>query len=128
MEPYTMPITIRRGDTKEIFIRVRTAVWNSTTDVWEPGPYKDLTGYTFLAQIRLLDDTLVATFTITMSDQSDLTNGIGAILLKITDETTLAISSTLTTGLWDLKFTEPDGDTFTYVEGAVTFKKGISHA
>lgn len=128
MDPYVMPITIRRGDTKEIFIRARTAVWNDTLNVWEPGPYKDLTGYTFLAQIRLTDDTLVATFTITVSDQSDLVNGRGSILLKISDEITLAISSTYTTASWDLKFTEPDGDTFTYVEGAVTLKKGISHA
>lgn len=134
MDPYTQPLTIRLGTTKEVFVRIRTAVWNSGTNAWEAGPYKNLTGHTFLAQVReLAADSLVVSFTTTMSDQSDLVDGIGGLLLKITDEATAALIGTVTLAdaskyAYDLKVTEPDGDAFPYMEGAITFKRGYSHA
>jgi hypothetical protein len=134
MDPWKNDTTIRLGYTKEIFLRIRTAVWNDITDEWEAGPYKDLTDHTFLAQIRELDgDALIETFTCAMGDQGDPVDGIGSLLMKITDEDTAALTGIVilndaTKYAYDLKVTEPDGDAFPYMEGNVTFKRGYSHA
>ena len=129
MDPHVQNITLRTFSTKEIFVRIRTSVWNDTLDIWEPGPYKDLTGFTFLAQIRVTaDDTLVTSFTCTPGDQGDPIDGIGSLLLKITDEVTATLTPGMAGLVWDLKVTEPDGDAFPYMEGTVTIKKGVSHA
>jgi hypothetical protein len=128
MQPAVKDITIRRGDTKELFFRVRTKVWNATTSAWEPGPYKDLTGYTVAAQVRTAKDatSILLTFAVTLGNQADLTNGRGAVLLKIPGTDTAAVPLATVTGVYDVQFTEPDGDPFTYLEGNVLFTEDVT--
>jgi hypothetical protein len=128
MQPATKDITIRRGDTKEIFFRVRTKVWNGTTLAWEPGGYKDLTGYTVAAQVRETKDAVgvLLTFAVTLGNQADLENGRGGVLLKIPGSETAAVPLATVTGVYDVQFTEPDGDPFTYLEGNVLFTEDVT--
>lgn len=128
MTPFQKDIKIRRGDTKEIFFRVRTKVFNELTLAWEAGPYKDLTGYTVSAQVRTTKDaaTPLLTFAVTLGNQADEAVGRGAVLLKITAAQTAAVPLSTTTGFYDVQFTEPDLDVFTYVEGAVLFSEDVT--
>jgi hypothetical protein len=129
MEPFKKDITIKRGDTKEIFFRVRTKVWNETTSVWEPGPYKDLTGFTVTSQVRTTKastDPPLLTFAVTLGNQADLVNGRGAVLLKLTPVQTASVATSIPTGVYDVQFTEPDTDAFTYLEGNVLFTEDVT--
>ena len=128
MEPAKKDITIRRGDTKEIFFRVRTKVWNATTSLWGPGPYKDLTGYTIASQVRQTKgaNTTLLDFDVTIGNQADVTNGRGAVLLKIPGSETATVPTNVATGVYDVQFTEPDGDPFTYLEGNVLFTEDVT--
>lgn len=130
MIPYVKDIKIRRGDTKEIFFRVRTKVWNETTSAFEPGPYKDLTGYTITSQIRQAKSsaTPLLTFVITVGNQADVTNGRGAVLMKISGTDTATVPLNITSGVYDVQFTEPDTDVFTYLEGSVAFDEDVTRA
>lgn len=128
MEPFKKDIKIRRGDTKEIFFRVRTKVWDNATSTYIPGPYKDLTGYTVTSQVRANSDAteVLATFAVTLGEQTDEVNGRGAVLLKLSAAQTAAIPTSQASGVYDVQFTEPDADVFTYLEGGVTFVKDVT--
>jgi hypothetical protein len=128
MTPWKKDIGIRRGDTKEIFFRVRTKVWDPGTSTYIPGPYKDLTGYTVTSQVRETkgSSSTLLTFTITLGDQSDLVDGRGAVFMKIDDADTQAVSTAISTGVYDVQFQEPDTDKFTYIEGNVTFDEDVT--
>ena len=123
MIAYVHNIVVKRGDTKEIFFRVRTQVWNDTLSIWQPGAYRDLTGWEVLAQIRSTEDsnTVVATFTATLADQVTTTGGV---YLKLSPATTAAL--TVENGVWDCQLTSPSGDVYTYVEGTYTLDKDVS--
>lgn len=128
MDALPKDIKIKFGDTKEVFFRVRDRVYDTGTNTWVTGSYRDLTGYTVLSQIRKTADDadpLVA-FTTSLGDQTDVELGRGAVLLKLTPAETAALDRTLTTGVWDVQFTDPGGDTYTYIEGAVTFSKDVT--
>lgn len=128
MIPTTLDITIRFGDYKEIFFRVRDRVFNSGTGQWETGNYRDLTGYTVLSQVRVLEDDAapILTFTSTLGNQADPVNGTGAVLLKLTGTQTAGVSRTTTKAKWDVQMTDLSGDPATYIAGDVTFVKDVS--
>jgi hypothetical protein len=128
MNPFKKDIGIRRGDTKEIFFKVRTKVWDSGTSAYVPGPYKDLTGYTITSQVREQKASVATllTFTVTLGNQADLVDGRGAVFLKIDSDDTQAVSTAITKGVWDVQFEEPDGDKFTYIEGDVVFDEDVT--
>jgi hypothetical protein len=128
MTPYQKNIGIRRGDTKEIFFRVRTKVWDEGTSTYVPGPYKDLTGYTITSQVRETKGSVATllTFTVTLGNQADLVDGRGAVFMKITDDDTQAVSTAISTAVYDVQFQEPDGDKFTYIEGNVAFDEDVT--
>lgn len=128
MEPYPKDIKIKRGDTKEIFFRVRTKVWDNATSAFVAGPYKDLTGYTITAQVRQTKaaSTVLATFSVTIGNQADVDAGRGAVLLKLTPIETAAIPTNITTGVYDVQFNEPDADAFTYLEGNILFTEDVT--
>lgn len=128
MIPTTLDITIRFGDYKEIFFRVRDRVFNSGTGEWEPGSYRNLTGYTILSQVRLTEDdpTPLLTFTSTLGNQAEPVNGTGSVLLKLTGTQTGGVSRTTTKAKWDVQMTDPAGDPATYIAGDVTFVKDVS--
>lgn len=132
MIPHVEDITIRFGDAKEIFFRVRERVWdpaaNGGAGGWVAGDYRDLTGWTVLSQIRQTteDATILLTFTPTLGDQSDLVNGRGAVLLKLTGVQTAGLARTLTSAVYDVQLTDAAGDPWTYIAGAVAFVKDTS--
>lgn len=129
MEPFVKNIKIRRGDTKEIFFRVRTKVWDAGLSEFVPGPYKDLTGYTIEAQVRASKDdvgTPLLEFAVTLGNQADEAQGRGAVLLKLTPAETASVPLNIPSGVYDVQFAEPDADAFTYLEGGVTFDKDVT--
>ena len=130
MTPFVKNINIRRGDTKEMFFRVRTKVWNAGTSTYDPGPYKDLTGYTITAQVRQTKSSVtpLLEFNITIGNQADEVDGRGAVLMKIPASQTASVPTSIPTGVYDVQFTEPDTDVFTYLEGAVTFDEDVTRA
>jgi hypothetical protein len=124
MRPAVHNIEIYRGDTFEIFFRVRTKVFNEIDQEWEPGPYKVLTGWTGLAQIRASADavSIDATLTVTLSNQ---TTTPGGVLCRLTPTETAALS--ITAGVWDVQLTDGT-DTFTYITGSVAVVKDVARA
>ncbi len=128
MEPFQKDIKIKRGDTKEIFFRVRTKVWNAVDLVFEPGPYKDLTGFTVTSQVRATKASAdpLLTFAVTLGNQADLTDGRGAVLLKLTAVQTASVPLATVAGVYDVQFSEPDADVFTYLEGNVLFTEDVT--
>jgi hypothetical protein len=127
MIPYSKNITIRFGDSKRLFFRIRERVWNAETEIWEPGAYRDLTGYTVLSQVRETTeaDTVLMTFTPTIGDQND-PDQLGSVWLDLTPEQTASVDRTLKKADWDVQLTTPAGDVDTYVAGKVAFTKDTS--
>jgi hypothetical protein len=123
--PWPKDITIKRGDTKEIYFRVRERVWDEVTSTYVAGAYRDLTGWSVLAQIRTDADAAdpVAEFDVNLGDQVATPGGV---LLKLTPAQTAAL--TISTGGYDVQLTDPGGDVYTYIEGSVTVKKDYSRA
>lgn len=128
MIPFQHDITIRFGDSKQIFFRVRERTWNGTA--WVAGPYRDLTGCTILSQVRATTEAAdpILEFTPTLGDQEDEVDGRGSVILYVADEVTRALERTLTAGVWDAQIEDAGGDVLTYIEGAVTFAKDVSRA
>lgn len=128
MDALAKDIKIKFGDTKEVFFRVRDYVLDIDSGTWIIGPYRDLTGYTITSQIRVTadDENPLVSFSVTLGDQTDAVLGRGAVLLKLTPAQTSALDRTLKTGVWDVQFTDSDGDAYTYIEGIVTFSKDVT--
>jgi len=125
MKPAKHDIEIRRGDTYELFFRVRTRVWNPTTEVWEAGAYRDLTGYEVTAQLRTAADaaTVEIEFTCVLTNQTTVPGGV---LVRATPAQTQALI--ITAGVYDVQL-DPDGtgdDKYTYLEGDVTITKDVT--
>ena len=129
MIPAPVNITIRRGDTKNIFFRVRERTWNPALNGgaggYEAGPYRDLTGWSVLSQIRESKDAAdpAATFAVTLSNQ---TTTPGGVTLKLTAAVTKDMVLPPTGGVWDVQLTDAAGDVHTYIEGSVAFEKDVS--
>lgn len=129
MTPWPKDITIRRGDTKELYFRVRSRVWNAALNGgaggYEAGPYRDLTGWTVLAQIRAskTSTTIEATFSVNLGNQATTPGGC---LLRLTPVQTAALS--ISSGGYDVQLTDTNGDVWTYIEGTVTITGDYSRA
>jgi hypothetical protein len=125
--PYPKDITIRRGDSKRIFCRIRERLWDPSANGglggYVPGDYRDLTGWVGKAQVRTTEDsaTVVAEFTVTLSDQ---TATPGGVTLYLAPATTAGI--TVDTAKWDFQFTDAASDVWTYAAGAVTIVKDVT--
>lgn len=122
-------LQIRFGDVFRLLLRVRQRTLAG--GVWVPGPYRDLTGWTILSQIRVNADseTVITTFTSTLGDQEDEELGRGSFTLSLSSETTAALralSPIPSNAVYDVQLTAPSGDAYTYVEGKVTFLKDVS--
>lgn len=131
MSPVKKDVTIRFGDSHQIFFRVRERVWSELEDKFVPGPYRDLTGWTVLAQIRATTDSEVVllTYTPTLGNQADEVLGRGSIWLDITPTQTnqvRAMNPQPTGGVYDVQLTTPAGEVYTYLEGKINFAKDVS--
>lgn len=124
MIPAVVDIEFTRGDSYSKFFRARDRVWDAGTSSYVPGPYKDLTGWTGLAQCRAtIDDASVLfLFTVTLGNQITTP---GSFFVTAAP----AITKDLTTfvGVWDLQWTTNTAEVYTYCGGKVTLKKDVSH-
>lgn len=120
--PATQDITIKRGDSWDLFFRVKGR--NGVGDL----VYLDLTGVTPSAMIRAnIDDVSpIVSITCTLANQGTLTGGV---LLRLEDTDTDGLAPT-TTAVWDceLKWPGATGDRKTVLAGQVTITKDVTHA
>lgn len=129
--PIVKNLFVRFGDSHQIFFRIRERQFNTSTNKWEPGPYRDLTGWTFSAQVRTDYDApaVLYSYTVQLGNQADLVNGRGSVLLTVTAATTKALRSIdplPKEAVYDVEATNTAGEVYTYVEGTITFKKDVS--
>lgn len=91
MIPANLDITIYRGDDYSLIFRLRDSV---------TGAYTNLTGYAANAQIRAeaLSDTVLATFTSTVLDQTATPGGV-----RLTLAPTVTAGLPLSGGVWDVE-------------------------
>lgn len=118
MKPATLNLDIYRGDSKDVYFRVR----DKNTD-GSPGPYKVLTGATPKSQIRAdkNNPAVLAEFTASLDDQVARPGGV---LLHLTGAQTTAI--TPDTAVWDVQVTHANGDVTTYLAGTVTITGDVT--
>lgn len=114
-----------RGDSFTKFGRVRTKTWDSTIGAYIPGPYRNLTGWTGLAQVRetLDSNTVLFAITVTLGDQN---TAPGSFFLTAAPEVTEELTTLL--GVWDLQWTTNTGQVLTYASGTVTLTKDVSRS
>lgn len=125
MQPAEHPIKIYRGDSYELFVRLREKVWSSATNTFVPGDYIDLTGMTGKAQLRETKDssTVAAEFAVTLGNQSTTP---GAAYMRLTPALTSGL--TIDSGFYDLQFTDGSADVQTYLAGNVEILKDVTRA
>jgi hypothetical protein len=123
MKPATFDFPMTRGDTFEIFTRVKEMVLVGSEYV--EGGYVNLSGWTGLMQVRQSEDaaTVDATFSIVIADQGAT---LGGFFIRMTAATSAAL--TITTGKYDLQFTLPSGEVYTFLRGTITVTKDYSRA
>jgi hypothetical protein len=127
VKPAVHDTSIYRGDTYELFFRVRTQVWNPLLNGGagglEPGPYRDLTGFTGAAQFRSSPDAVdppELIFTVTIVDQLVT---LGGVLVYASPAQTAAIA--ISAGVYDVQLS--DGvDKWTYIKGAVAVDPDVT--
>jgi len=107
-----LDITVIRGDT--FCVELTVSVKNGAVN---------LTGYTFLGQIRSMSGVLLATFTISILDAAK-----GRLELMIPAETTAAIDTvTNKFGKYDVQWTTGAGRVKTFLGGKVIFETDTSY-
>jgi hypothetical protein len=115
--PADSPLTLYRGDTR---------IWEDTFrhKVVPPatgGDPMDLTGYTFLAQVRATQESTAVMATIDVA----LVDAPGGVIRR----TLTAVQARLLVpgnAFWDLQLTAPDGAVRTYLAGKVKVKPDVS--
>lgn len=125
MKAATYDIEFKRGDDYELFGRVRTMVWDAGQSKLVPGPYRDITGWSGLAQVRTSEDatTTMFAFTVALGNQETVP---GSFYVRAVPNDTKNL--TVLVGVWDLQWTTDTGKVYTYVEGKVTLDKDTSRA
>lgn len=119
MIPATVDLKIYKGDTANVYFRVRIRNSDGT-----PGAYVDLTGGTPKAQIRAStsSNTVIVEFTATLDDQGARPGGV---LLTLSAAETAGVAAS--TGVWDAQVTLA-GVVTTYIGGKVTFTEDVTRA
>lgn len=129
MQPYTHPITVYRGDYFSEAFRIRSRVWNQVLNGgqggWEPGPYRPLTGWSGIFQVRTTpDDTAIAASgTVTLMDQNVLP---GSLTYALDAEATATLNGAVY--VYDVQLTDETGKPRTFLAGQVTVIKDVSRA
>lgn len=123
MIPAVSNIKFVRGDSYSKFGRVRTKVWDGVQGIYVPGPYRDLTGWTGLAQVRASVDsaTVLFEFDVELGNQGTT---LGSFFIKALPEYTKDL--TVLEGVWDLEWTTSTGEKLTYASGTVELIPDVS--
>lgn len=113
--PAYSAITIYRGDSYELQLRIRTE---------DPDVYVDLTGGAPYAQIRPEPRSrqLLADFTVTMLDQTD-PNTMGGLVLTLTPTETGRLSRN---GAYDVRIHWPNDHIETVLAGPMTLIQDVT--
>lgn len=121
MKPAPLDIEIYKGDTFELFVRVRERLSNG-----DPGDYVDLTGATGKAQIRATEasNTVDAEFTVTLGNQITTP---GSVYLSLSTAQTTALAAT-TSSKWDFQITFADAKVRTLLKGTATVLAEVTRA
>lgn len=127
MKKATYKIEFVRGDSYELFGRVRTKVWDAETSTYVPGPYRDLTGWVGRAQVRtaLNSTTVLFSFDVELGNQSTTP---GSFFIKAQPADTSSLADNQLAGVWDLEWTSPDGEVITPVGGQVALEGDVSRS
>lgn len=127
MIPAPLNIVHTRGDSYELFGRIRDRVFNSGTGLWEAGPYKDITGWVGTGHVKaVIDDASPAfSFTITIGNQTTTPGSFFARLAPAATESVTITGASLK-AVYDIQFLTPAGDKFTYVSGSFTLNKDVT--
>ena len=126
MQPGTLNLTIRQGDT---FTQVLTIANAATSDPTgrTPGTPVDLTGCE--AEMRIIATYNTAPV-YSLSSLTETTNGgliaLGGTAGTVTITIPPADSSSLNNGNYDLKIKFTDGSISTFVAGSVFFERGVT--
>lgn len=119
--PATLTKTLRRGDTRRWQELFRTKITDPATGVvtYEP---RDISGLTFLSQIRATTDSADVMAVVACSFVTDGTDGLLQLNL------TAAESAKLVPGkvAWDLQSTDADGDVRTWLAGTWKIQGDVS--
>lgn len=126
MQPYQQDVTSWRGDYYAAAFRVRSRVWNpmlnNGTGGWEPGPYKDLTGWTGDYQLRDDPDTTTAAATGVVEILDQVTY-LGGVRYHLPGTAVVDLAGPY---FYDVQLTDPDGNPRTFVAGTHTFDKDVT--
>lgn len=119
--PAKHDLSLYRGDSVELPLRFGSADVDGNFDVGY-----DLTGVSFVAQIRTLEDDedILATFAVDIADQSD-PDTKGLVTLSLTPDQTDELDGR---AKWDVQATWPGDVVRTYIAGQVRIKKDVSRA
>lgn len=126
MIPAVVPIKLTRGDLHRMGLRIRTKVWdpdaNDGAGGYVPGPYRDLTGCSVLAQVRKTteDTTVLGAWTATILDQNDAaTKGKVRLEMPHAVSKLLPLTNDKTKEIWvyDVQIEDPSGEPETYIGG-----------
>lgn len=124
MIPASYTIRFTRGDDYRLKIRVRSHTWNPVTEVYDPGPYINLTGWTGKAQARMDPDDagsplveMLVTF-----DANQVAN-TGTMFIEMADTQTATIPDG---AVWDLELVDTAGEKHTYMSGKMKVKKDVT--
>jgi hypothetical protein len=121
--PANAPLTLYRGDTRIWTVTVESNTGTDAAPVWAA---TDLTGYTFLSQIRVDRNRagpVVATIAVTATDAPN-----GVLRLELTSTEADKFPSDGARFYWDLELTRTsDGFRRTYLAGAVRVMGDVSN-
>lgn len=122
--PASYDLVLYRGDSRRWQDTIEKNTGTDTAPVWVP---VDLTGYTFLSQIRDSRETtatLLAPITVTVLDA---VHGLIQMDLAHSDAKAMPLLTRDEPGWWDLQLTAPDGFVRTHVAGKVRNDGDASH-
>lgn len=94
MTPFIQDLSIYQGDRFELFFRLYNMVWDEGTETFIKGPYVNLTGHTVTGSIKArrgASEAVVATWSCTLSDQSD-EDSVGGILCVLLPSESVKLS------------------------------------
>lgn len=126
MTPATRNISFKRGDSHDLYFRLREQIWDEENEVWVNGDYINFTGWTVAAQLRDdKTDVLLADFVglITPNQDDPLVTGSGVIRLLPAATKDIEITGKSRKGFYDAQFTSPEGEVITFFEGTATIKR-----
>lgn len=115
-KPAVINLDAYQGDRLEVFFRVRNRSFNEQLQMWVPGDYVNLTGWTAKGHVKASKSTVdpLTAFEFTISDQAITPGGVTAYLTP--DKTALLTAEKY---LYDIQLTNGPANVITYLAGEI---------